>query len=61
LAALGKPPPADGLHVILGPDTQLPFLADIFLVPVLNNIYSIGDVALAIGGFWMTFRLLRRP
>ena len=61
LAALGKPPPADGLHVILSPDTQLPFLADIFLVPVLNNIYSIGDVALAIGGFWMTFRLLRRP
>ena len=59
LAASGKPPPGDGLHVILGPDTRLPFLADVLLVPVVNNIYSVGDVALAIGGFWMAFRLLK--
>jgi hypothetical protein len=60
LAASGKPTPADGLHVILGPETRLPFLADILLAPVINNIYSVGDVVLAIGGFWMAFRLLRQ-
>ena len=51
LAASGKPAPADGLHMIL---------ADILLVPVINNIYSVGDIVLAIGGFWMAFRLLKR-
>jgi len=60
LAASGKPPPSDGLHVILGPGTVMPFLADVLLIPLVNNIYSVGDVALAIGGFWMTFRLLKR-
>ena len=60
LAASGKPPPSDGLHVILGPGTVMPFLADVLLVPLVNNIYSVGDVVLAIGGFWMTFRLLKR-
>jgi uncharacterized protein DUF5317 len=59
LALSGKAPPADGLHVILGPDARLPFLADVLLIPVINNIYSIGDVVLAIGGFWMVFRLVR--
>jgi len=59
LALSGKSPPSDGLHVILGPDTRLPFLADVLLIPVINNIYSIGDVVLAIGGFWMVFRLIR--
>ena len=59
LALSGKPPPADGLHVLLGPETRLPFLADVLLIPVLNNIYSVGDVILAIGGFWIAFRLLK--
>ena len=59
LAASGKPAPSDGLHVILGPATRLPFLADVLLVPVIGNIYSVGDVVLAIGGFWMAFRLLK--
>lgn len=59
LALSGKAPPADGLHVILGPDTRLPFLADVLLIPVINNIYSVGDVVLAVGGFWMVFRLVR--
>jgi hypothetical protein len=60
LAASGKPPPSDGLHVILGPDTRLSLLADVLLAPVVNNIYSVGDVVLAVGGFWMAFRLLKR-
>ena len=59
LAVSGKAPPSDSLHVILGPDTRFPFLADVLLIPVINNIYSLGDVLLAVGGFWMTFRLLR--
>jgi hypothetical protein len=59
LVVSGKGPPADGLHVVLGPDTRLPFLADVLLIPVINNIYSVGDVLLAIGGFWMVFRLTR--
>jgi hypothetical protein len=56
---LEKGPPADGLHVILGPDTRLPFLADVLLIPVINIVYSVGDVLLAIGGFWVVFRLVR--
>ena len=56
---VGKPAPSDGLHVILSPETRLPFLADVLLIPVINNIYSVGDVVLAIGGFWMAFRLLK--
>jgi hypothetical protein len=60
LVASGKPAPSDGLHVILGPETQLAFLADVLLAPVVNNIYSVGDVVLAVGGFWMTFRLVKQ-
>ena len=59
LAVSGKAPPSDGLHVILVPDTRLSFLADVLLIPLINNIYSVGDVLLAIGGFWMVFRLVR--
>jgi len=60
ITAAGKPIPNDGLHVILGPETRLGFLADVLLAPIVNNIYSVGDVALAIGGFWMAFRLMKR-
>ena len=59
LAASGKPVPSDGLHLVLGAATRLPFLADVLLAPVVNNIYSVGDVVLAIGGFWMAYRLLK--
>jgi hypothetical protein len=59
VALSGKTAPSDGLHVILGPDTRLSFLADVLLVPVINNVYSVGDVVLALGGFWMVFRLIR--
>jgi len=59
LALSGKAPPSDGLHIILGPDARLPFLADVLLIPVINNIYSVGDVVLAVGGFWMVFRLIK--
>jgi len=35
LVAAGKPAPSDGLHVLLGPDTRLPFLAD--QLPAIKN------------------------
>jgi hypothetical protein len=60
LAVSGKPAPSDGLHVLLGPDTRLPLLADVLLAPIVNNIYSVGDIVLAVGGFWMAFRLLKQ-
>jgi hypothetical protein len=59
LASSGKAGPSDTLHVVLDEHTRLPYLADVLLVPVVNNIYSVGDVVLAIGGFWMVFRLVR--
>jgi len=59
LVAAGKSIPNDGLHLVLGPDTRLGFLADVLLAPVVNNIYSAGDVFLAVGGFWMVFRVLK--
>jgi hypothetical protein len=46
--------------VLLGPDTRLPLLADVLLAPIVNNIYSVGDIVLAVGGFWMAFRLLKQ-
>lgn len=60
LPLAGKSVPSDGLHVLLTPDSRVPVLADVLLIPIVNNIYSVGDVALAVGGFWMTFRLVKR-
>jgi hypothetical protein len=60
LALSAKAAPSDGLHVILGPETRVPFLADVLLAPVVNNIYSLGDLLIAVGGFWMAFRLVRQ-
>ena len=59
LTLAGKSMPVDGLHVILGETTRLGFLSDVILVPVVNTIYSVGDFALALGGFWMAFRVVR--
>jgi len=50
----------DPLHRALGPDDRLAPLADIIPVPPLRNVYSVGDLALAAGGFWLPFRSLTR-
>lgn len=50
----------DGLHIPLSNATVLPLLADILPAAVFRNVYSLGDVLLAAGGFWIVFRLLRR-
>ena len=50
----------DQLHVATSPDTRLPFLSDVIPLPIFRNVYSIGDVLIAAGGFWLPFRWLRR-
>lgn len=50
----------DALHQELGPDTRLPWLADVLPVAPLRAVYSFGDVVIAAGGFWIPFSALRR-
>ncbi|MBI3522421.1 MAG: DUF5317 domain-containing protein [Chloroflexi bacterium] len=52
--------PTDGLHVPLGARALLPFLTDVIPVPIVRGVYSVGDVLIAIGGFWLPFAWLRR-
>ncbi len=47
-----------------GADIQVPFLTDIFAIPsqfLLNNVYSIGDILIALGGFYLIQRAMVRP
>ena len=60
ISATPNDPPIDGFHVLLDSSTRLVYLADVIGVPVVNSVYSVGDLAVAIGGFWTTFRLVRR-
>ena len=55
----GAPTPADGLHVLLGPDTLLPFLSDTVPVTLFHGVYSAGDLLLGFGGFLIPFILLQ--
>lgn len=52
--------PDDPLHRALGADDRLTLMADVIPVPPLRNVYSVGDLALAVGGFWLPFRSLTR-
>ena len=52
--------PNDALHQQLGPDTRLPWLADVVPMGVFRAVYSVGDVIIAAGGFWIPFSTLRR-
>ncbi len=47
-----------GKHVLLDEDTRLPWLADIWPVPVLRSVISIGDVVLAAGLIPITHYLM---
>lgn len=58
-AVAGLQVPSDGLHIPLTKSTLLPALADVIPVALFRNVYSVGDVLLAIGGFWLPFALLR--
>ena len=50
----------DDLHQPLGPDTRLPWLADVIPMGLFRTVYSVGDVIIAAGGFWIPFSILRR-
>jgi hypothetical protein len=51
---------ADRLHVALTDRTVAPFLADVIPLPIFRSVYSIGDVVIAAGAFWLPFAWLRR-
>lgn len=59
-AAAAAPVLNDRLHVALGPDTRLHWLSDVLPLQIFRNVYSVGDVLIAAGGFWVPFALLRR-
>lgn len=60
-AAVGAPTlRTDSLHHHIGPFTKVPWLADVIPVPLFRAVYSIGDVLIAAGGFWIPFSVLRR-
>lgn len=60
LAAAGAMMPSDPLHVELGPATRFPQLADVIPLVLYRSVYSVGDVLLALGGFWVPFAWMRR-
>jgi hypothetical protein len=60
IAALGRDGSelVRGKHVLMTDDTRLPWLADIWAVPPLRSIISIGDVVLAAGLIPITHHLM---
>lgn len=50
----------DRLHIALTAETRLPFLADIMPFRIFRNVYSLGDLVIAAGAFWLPFAWLRR-
>ncbi|MFN8518780.1 MAG: DUF5317 family protein [Chloroflexota bacterium] len=49
---------------LMGAGTALPWLADVFVLPrpiPLANVFSIGDVLIAVGIAWCVARSMRQP
>lgn len=61
VAAAGATMHVDSLHHELTAGTRLPQLADVIPMAIFRNVYSVGDVLLALGGFWLPFAWMRRP
>ena len=59
IAAVGGTFPVDPLHRQLDETSRLVPLADIIPFPVIRTAYSVGDVFIAVGGFLMSFRVVR--
>lgn len=59
VAAAGSSGPRDPLHFALTADTRLPALADVIPLGIVRSVYSLGDVAIAAGAFWLPFAWLR--
>lgn len=53
--------PGDRLHLVLDGASRLPLLADVIPLPIVRGVYSLGDLLLALGGFWLPFTWLRQP
>jgi hypothetical protein len=50
--------------VLIGPETNFPFLGDVFVLPrpwPFANVFSIGDVLVGIGAAWFLIRSMRGP
>lgn len=60
MAAAGTMMPADRLHLQMTDASRLAVLADRIPLAPFRNVYSIGDVLLALGGFWLPFAWMRR-
>ncbi len=59
VAAVGAPTPSDSLHVLMGPESHLAFLADIVPVGPVHSVFSVGDFLVAFGGFLIPFMWLQ--
>ena len=49
--------------VLMGPGTALPWLGDVFVLPrpiPLANVFSVGDVLIALGIAWCVARSMRQ-
>ena len=60
VAAAGGLMPRDPLHVALNATTVLGPLADVIPVAVFHGAYSLGDIAIAFGGFLVPLIVLSR-
>lgn len=60
IALVGGTFPTDALHRELDPTARLVPFADVIPFPLVRTAYSVGDVLIAAGGFWLTFMQLRR-
>jgi hypothetical protein len=60
IPAAGATMPIDRLHHELDTATRFPQLADVIPVALFRAVYSLGDVLLAVGGFWVPYAWMRR-
>lgn len=60
LAAAGAQIPNDRLHLALSDRSVFAILADRIPLAPFRGVYSVGDVLLTVGGFWVPFATMRR-
>lgn len=60
VAVAGTRMPSDALHVPLTSSSVFGAFADVIPVWLVHNVYSAGDLVIAIGGFLVPFMLLSR-
>jgi uncharacterized protein DUF5317 len=49
----------DGFHVPLTRASSLGILADLIPISAVRGVYSVGDLLILVGGFWISFWLLK--